>query len=61
MTQSHSPEKAADRCAGELLWNVSLLPVAPGPRPWSAPEPLAQVVELPLPEPTERERRRSAA
>jgi len=43
MTQSHSAEKTADRCAGELLWNVSLLPVS---RPAQPASPLAVVIEL---------------
>jgi hypothetical protein len=45
MTQSHSAEKTADRCAGELLWNVSLLPVSRPAQPPAAP--LAVVIELP--------------
>jgi hypothetical protein len=45
MTQSHSAEKTADRCAGELLWNVSLLPVARRAPPAAS---LADVIELPL-------------
>ena len=46
MTQSHSAEKTAARCAGELLWNVSLLPVS---RPHQAAPALgALVIELPL-------------
>jgi hypothetical protein len=61
MTQSNSSEKSPDRWPGELLWNVSLLPISPGPRPWTAPEPVASVVELPLPEASQRGRRRNAA
>jgi len=62
MTQSHSAEKTAGRCAGELLWNVSLLPVSRPAPPAAAPAPLAVVIELPL-DPTIREanRRRNAA
>jgi hypothetical protein len=48
MTQSHSAEKTADRCAGELLWNVSLLPVVrPQKGASNPPAPVAVVVELP--------------
>jgi hypothetical protein len=48
MTQSHSAEKTADRCAGELLWNVSLLPVSRPPKGApSQPAPVAVIVELP--------------
>jgi hypothetical protein len=59
MTQSNTAEKTVERCAGELLWNVSLLPISPGPRPWSAP--LAPIVELALPESAEAKRHRNAA
>jgi hypothetical protein len=63
MTHSNSREKTAERCAGELLWTVSLLPVAPAPRPRSAAQPqtLAELVELALPEPSEPSGRRNAA
>jgi hypothetical protein len=59
MTQSHSAEKTADRCAGELLWNVSLLPVS---RPAQPAAPLAVVIELPLDHAIQEvSRRRNAA
>jgi hypothetical protein len=53
MTQAQKAEKPAESCAGELLWNVSLLPVA---RPAQPPAPLAVVIEL-----QEAVRRRNAA
>jgi hypothetical protein len=46
MTQSHSAEKTAERCAGELLWNVSLLPVAQPRKDVVSPAVPAVVVEL---------------
>lgn len=61
MTHSNSLEKPADRWAGEKLWNVSLLPIAPVPRPWAAQEPLALVVELPVPKVPQSLRRQCAA
>jgi hypothetical protein len=45
MTQSQKAEKPAQSCAGELLWNVSLLPVS---RPAQPRASLALVIELPL-------------
>jgi hypothetical protein len=61
MTHSNSLEKPAEPWAGEKLWNVSLLPISPGLRPRAAPEPLALIVELPLPKTTETVRRRPRA
>jgi hypothetical protein len=59
MTQSHSAEKTIDRCAGELLWNVSLLPVS---RPAAPARPVAVVIELSLDLTIlEADRRRNAA
>jgi hypothetical protein len=50
MTHSNRAEKAADRWAGEQLWNVSLLPV-PSTRRDGVTEPASRisvVLQLPL-------------
>lgn len=61
MTQPNHLEKPTAHWPGEKLWNVSLLPVSPGPRAHAEAQPLALLVELPRPQASLQGRRRQAA